>query len=622
MISELYIPSGYVEHYKLSNGASNLKNLNKVNIFIGPNNSGKSRLMRALFSEDLQYQMQEMDFQSILPTAEVIHQAVNAAIQQSRFTSVSGSSINDVQAEISGIVEQLQKATLPKDSELFTKLYTFIKRLKHFEFTGGQQMKSFISTYHDPSQLVNTLRIIGEGHMDITKTAHGVVPEYKKIYIPILRGLRPLHYSKIDNQFAFETAHDNYKERTTRDYFKNSNLNKHEIFSGLSLYEDTANLLLGRLEGRKKVRDFENFLGKAFFGGESVSLTPNRADDCLYLTLADEDRPVYELGDGIQSLIILLYPLFFNRDKSLLVFIEEPELSLHPGMQRLFIDTIMKPEFRNHQFFLTTHSNHFLDMVLDHSQISIYNFKKNTAAKNSYEITNTNNSDINLLDSIGVRNSSVFLSNSTIWVEGITDRLYINKYLEAYQKSELGKQFEIKRFKEDLHYSFIEYGGANIVHFSFDDDYSWEKIKASSISNRILVVIDEDGTSKNTGKKNQRIKDLKAHLKENLIILPCREIENTLSPKVIASVIRQFEDNPELDYSGLSEDKYKNEYLGSFIEASIRGLRKKYATDSGTIREKVKFCKIALEHIHTIDDLSRSAKSITKKIYQFIKQNN
>ena len=151
-----------------------------------------------------------------------------------------------------------------------------------------------------------------------------------------------------------------------------------------------------------------------------------------------EEYPIYELGDGIQSIIILTYPLFFHQGEDLLFFIEEPEHGLHPGMQRVFMETLMREEFSSLQYFLTTHSNHLLDITLDIEQVSIYTFRKDTAAaeKDQFVIENVDNDHTNSLELIGVRNSSVFLSNCTIWVEGITDRIYIRKYLDVYQQSQ------------------------------------------------------------------------------------------------------------------------------------------------------------------------------------------
>ena len=44
----------------------------------------------------------------------------------------------------------------------------------------------------------------------------------------------------------------------------------------------------------------------------------------------------------------------------------------------------------------------------------------------NYEVKLATSPDANILRELGVRNSSVFLTNATIWVEGITDRMYMN----------------------------------------------------------------------------------------------------------------------------------------------------------------------------------------------------
>src|SRR6266481_5930628 len=66
------------------------------------------------------------------------------------------------------------------------------------------------------------------------------------------------------------------------------------------------------------------------------------------------------------------------------------------------------------------------------------------------------------------QNSSVFLSNSTIWVEGITDRRYVSHYLDLYQnhlrdESEANSLSAPRRYRQDLHYSFVEYAGATLL---------------------------------------------------------------------------------------------------------------------------------------------------------------
>src|ERR1019366_269360 len=220
----------------------------------------------------------------------------------------------------------------------------------------------------------------------------------ERLYIPILRGLRPTQFHD-DNKF--DEIQDNYLKRTVRDYFKDTPVKDEEIFTGLRLYNDTKKMLLGKREERDKIKNFESFLSKTFFNNQPFTLIPNIEDDSLHVSIGEEEWPIYKLGDGIQSIIILLYPLFFNQGKSLMVFIEEPENSMHPGLQRLFIETIMQGNFKNFQYFITTHSNHFLDFTMDLGKISVYTFSKlknESGEKNLYKIENTSNENTNILD--------------------------------------------------------------------------------------------------------------------------------------------------------------------------------------------------------------------------------
>lgn len=172
------------------------------------------------------------------------------------------------------------------------------------------------------------------------------------VYIPILRGLRLLQGPK-DDFYAGVTA---------RDYgpFEGQNT----VFSGLTMYEQLTDMLLGESEQREAVREYELFLAKEFFQGETVQLVPRRAQGMLHIRIGTgKDRPIHELGDGIQAVIILTFPAFTAKERAL-YFIEEPEIHLHPGLQRRLLELYSRTErFARHQFFATTHSNHLLDIT-------------------------------------------------------------------------------------------------------------------------------------------------------------------------------------------------------------------------------------------------------------------
>ena len=139
----------------------------------------------------------------------------------------------------------------------------------------------------------------------------------------------------------------------------------------------------------------------------------------------DEDRPIYDLGDGIQSIILLTYKVFMA-EESTMFFIEEPEHFLHAGLQRTLIETFAK--HKEHMFFMTTHSNHFLDLAQERDDISI----QQVSRVNGESKVQASLDYGELLNELGVRASSVLLANCSIWVEGVTDKLYLRAYLNKY----------------------------------------------------------------------------------------------------------------------------------------------------------------------------------------------
>ncbi|MCK4795766.1 MAG: AAA family ATPase [Spirochaetes bacterium] len=445
-------------------------------------------------------------------------------------------------------------------------------------------------------------------------------PEFKIIYIPILRGLRLINYSKENDTFQDD---DFYRIRTEKDYnFENSNYSI-KTFTGLTAYEYIKNYLLGDLKKRNLISEYQKYLSENFFDNKPVALIPSGNNGNLTIKIGDEkEQPIYDLGDGIQSIIIITLPLFLFKDENLLVFIEEPEQLLHPGLQRKLISTFNE-KFENNHYFMTTHSNHFLDLTLDFSDISIYGLRKDFEDAEGEEkmptftIENLSHGGASSLELLGVKNSSVFLSNCTIWVEGITDRLYFRRYLEIYMNhlKENDADYFIE-FNEDFHYSYVEYSGNNITHWSFLDNEE-NPINVERLCGRLFLIADKDKF------KDERHDKLKKVLEERFCRLDCVEVENLLTEDVLLKVIEEYERNTlNIDFE---EANYKNEPLGKFIDEQLGGTKKRkgsYKTESGTISDKGNFCKKAIKNINNYNDLSDETKEICKRIYKFIKSNN
>lgn len=628
MIKKLFLDKELEKHYLSDSIDNSLDNLNQLNILIGANNTGKSRFLRTLFTDrDFKLELSDFDTVGISTVFNSILDELEVSLGNIGYEDVSGQNISGLKLTLKKHIEKLKQVGLKDLNQVATDVITFWSWFKNFQVRGASHKPHIIST----GGLDRPMKVITSVLEKYQNVLNQLIPETynyttERLYIPILRGLRPTQFHD-DNKF--DEIQDNYLKRTIRDYFKETQIKDEEIFTGLRLYNDTKKMLLGKREERDKIKNFESFLSKTFFNNQPFTLIPNIEDDSLHVSIGQEEWPIYKLGDGIQSIIILLYPLFFNQEKNLMVFIEEPENSMHPGLQRLFLETIMQSNFKNFQYFITTHSNHFLDFTIDLSKISVYTFNKcknESGENNLYKIENTSNENTNILDLIGVRNSSVFLSNCTIWVEGITDRLYIKKYLEIYQKY-LHETEGKTQFREDFNFSFIEYGGSNITHWAFGDETMWEKIKANRISSKMFLISDKDSTdTKPNSEKANRLQLLKEVLGEHFQIIEGREIENILALPILIKSIKTLEKNNSAnvvyDENKLSKSNYLNKPLGRLIVSSFENLNRKYEADSGTIFCKLDFCRAALSNLKNIDDLSPEARKLTELIFKFIESAN
>jgi predicted ATP-dependent endonuclease of OLD family len=610
MFESIYLNNEETKSYKVLEDDKEMKHLSKINIFIGPNNSGKSRFLRSLFSQEIfDYTSQEINLNEINNAINELHSKIETYYRQNNINSVQGVDLDRIKPI----------PFLSTDKKGVLELIDYIKGLCSIHISSYTPLPGGNRTLH--SYITEHLKKMANDCWDKINNLGNYYNEkqnFERIYIPTLRGLRGIDY----DHTGILLGKDNYRIRTENDYFTKSDLSNLSIYTGLSLYEDVKKLLLGSSPERNRIREFEKFISKTFFDGKDFTIIPHIADNAVHVKIGEEDDyPIYKLGDGIQSIIILTYPLFFNQDKNMCVFYEEPDLFLHPGFQRVFMEALNL--FPNYQYFITTHSNHFLDMTLDFDHISVYTFSKD--AKQKFIIDNVKNDNKSILELLGVKNSSVFLSNCTIWVEGITDRIYIREYLKLYQQNK-----KSKIFLEDIHYSFVEYGGGNITHWSFLDstDPSHTNINVEKLCGKLFLISDKDGNAfKKDGSKNQkqiRQEKLEENLKERYYCLKGREIENLLSETTLINAIKEIENSNQenLDFKKIKISSYKDKALGKFIKDNVTGISKKFDTDSGTINNKVEFSKIAVSHIKSYEDLSDEARELAEKLYNFIKSNN
>jgi len=592
--------------------SADIEPFNKINLFIGENNSGKSRLMRnlPLFLQEKQnnsYILEHTYYDELkLQILQFVKSSKNQVIAKFIFFESNNISYDSHHKEnclnsFSAVINNINKKSIAKMSNTFSGLSGYLKT-------------TFNSSYNSQYMVFN---VLVERLIDQAKDFDNQL-KINCLYSPILRGLRPL-----------DSQTDLYAERTTSDYF-DSHINNIEIVTGFSFYSDFKNHLLGDIEDRNRVNDFEKFLSKNFFDEKEIAIIPKFNSDVLNIKIDDEERAIHELGDGIQSIILLTFKLFMEKGPRVFLF-EEPEIYMHPGLQRKFLESLFDERFKNFQFFFTTHSNHFLDLTLEYDEINMYSFSK-LVEKNSlpelqygFKINYIDSNYIDVLNNLGVRSSSVLLSNCSIWVEGITDRLYLKHYLKLYIEKN-----NLHAYTEDLHYTFIEYGGNNIVHWDFSSETNEDDtMNPFSMSKNIFLITDRDDTIEDgLDKKSERIRELRTLLGEdNFECLKVRVIENLLTPEQIKKTLHNYyKKDYTYDFKELNAnyDSLKYEHsMGYILRNNVVNINKGIYKDSNSdLSDKRKFCKSAIKDMTDYDNLSDDAKALTEKIYKFIVTSN
>lgn len=606
-VTAIKLPESF-DSYKNTEGEKLefLEPVSKINIFVGSNNSGKSRFMRNIAKQTNQIVKTDV-VQETKEKIEIIKKNIDELFGDAQ--SFDGTIVkSELERTVNSFSGETQIGT-----DIVNNLRSFFVSWIGIQEISSKQNRLgnyFTISYNDRIEIKNALVRECRKAIEILDEVTSKFNELKfnGVYIPTLRSLRHLEPSHTDF----------YLQKTVQNYFEPTTTATPEIFTGLTLYQRITDLLLGNNSDRKLISKYQEFISEKLFEGKSVALIPNQNEKVVIVKIGNEqERPIYDLGDGIQSAIILSFLPFVMQEQTFF-FIEEPEMFLHPGLQRKLLNFYASLE--RHTFFMTTHSNHFLDLTIDIKDASVFTFRKILGESDEEELTPdftieaVDSGHESSLELLGVRNSSVFLVNATIWVEGITDRWYLRKMLESYIEHHGGMKLE-----EDTHYSFVEYGGANITHWSFLD-YEEKPIEVKRLCSKAIVIIDEDGK-----KKEQRKEDLEKFLGDRLIILPCREVENLLPFDVIKEVVKEYEKNDELKIQDFAYEEYKNEYLGDFIENQMlknNSFRKGgYKADSGTLKDKVKFCEKALPKIE-YQKLPESTKEIIQNIYNFICEQN
>ncbi len=303
-----------------------------------------------------------------------------------------------------------------------------------------------------------------------------------------------------------------------------------ETFDGTGIIERVAKLQNPDVHSQNNRQGFNaitDFLRDVIDRPDATIEVPYERDTIL-VHMDGKVLPVESLGSGIHEVLILACAATVLQQH--IVCIEEPELHLNPILQKKLLQYLTQHTLN--QYFITTHSA----ALMDTPGAEIYHIRLKDGMS-IVERATTNEHRSAVCEDLGYHPSDLLQANCVIWVEGPSDRIYINWWLRNTDPE----------LVEGIHYSIMFYGGRLASHLSQapDSDEISDFISLRRINRRGVMLMDSD-----RDKPHKPINATKRRLKKEFDTGPGhawitdgREIENYLPPDFVALAIAKIHPN-------------------------------------------------------------------------------
>ncbi|QIK56078.1 ATP-binding protein [Dysgonomonas sp. HDW5B] len=541
-----------IKNYKcFDNNGAGFDKIYPINIIIGKNNSGKSSLIDVIrYLTDNESDITQNTREGKHTIIEIETELTGKVVSQAFSTNYANSQKNKENEDIR--------------NRLFKQryLYSLNNREKKFLNISINFLESTPLAYY------HTYTIPEENIRNIASYINQELEGKKFHLISAERNIEPEKSSKDLFLEPNGRGATNYIQRTINDSSQDRDLVEKKILSALNEIlepEIKFNRILSQINDRD---DWEIYFEDDF----------------------DNLIPLSKMGSGIKTIIQVLINLILitKNDTDIInniVFaFEELENNLHPALQRRLLKYIKEySEKYKCYFFITTHSNIVIDIFgkYEHAQLI------HVVRENNKSVTHTVNSNTEtkaLLEDLDIKASDLLQCNGIIWVEGPSDRTYINKWLSLYEPS----------LEEGIHYNIMFYGGRLLSHLSFEiEEVEKNFIPLLKINTNAFVVMDKDA-KRATDKINQTKVRIENEIgKHHCWITDGREIENYIPSACIKEwlKVKHNWDSPNYIYE-------RFEKLENTISKSNKEITLQYN------KNKAQFSMEIIEFINKYDQFS------------------
>lgn len=201
--------------------------------------------------------------------------------------------------------------------------------------------------------------------------------------------------------------------------------------------------------------------------------------------------PLAHTGSGLKTILLVLTYLYLvphveKKPLNRYLFgFEELENNLHPALlRRLLLYLRGVAMQKGCRFFLTTHSSATIDLFSSDERAQILHVTHDGSCASVKAVT-TYVDNKGVLDDLDVRASDLLQANGIVWVEGPSDRLYFNRWVELWTDGAL---------REGAHYQCVFYGGRLLAHLSAaDPDVDADDVvKILRVNRNAILLMDSD----------------------------------------------------------------------------------------------------------------------------------